>query len=107
MTAVRYTVGVRFTDRAVADRWLTWLRNGHIADVIAGGATHAIVYRLDDDAIDYEVVYRFPTRCAYQNYEQQFAQRLREEGRQLFPPGPDIVYRRSTAETVFQTGESQ
>jgi len=94
---LRYVVGVTFPDQATADRWLEWLRAGHVADVLAGGATFAQIMHHDGDAVVYEVTYSFPSREALDRYERDFAPRLREEGRRLFPPEQGIVYHRTVA----------
>lgn len=94
-----YTVGVAFPDEATADRWRAWLRDGHVADVIAGGATSAEVMRVDGP-LRLEVRYRFPDRDAFARYERDHAPRLRAEGRALFPPEQGIIYDRSTGELL-------
>ena len=33
-----YVVHATFRDAAVLDEWIAWLRHGHLADVMAGGA---------------------------------------------------------------------
>lgn len=96
MSVIRYTVGVTFPDERTAERWLRWLRDGHVAEVLAGGATRAEVVRLDGSGIEYEVQYHFPDRAAFERYERDDAPRLRAEGLQLFPTEQGIRYRRNT-----------
>jgi dipeptidase E len=92
-----YTVAVTFTDPALAQQWLAWLRGGHIAAVLAGGAEHAEVIELEGgEALTFEVRYRFPSREAFAVYERDRAPRLRAEGTSLFPPEKGVTYRRST-----------
>ena len=100
MPEIRYTVACTFTDSATVSRWLEWLRNGHIAAVIAGGATSAEVVAIDGTPHAMEVVYRFPNRSAFERYEREFAPALREEGQKLFPATSGILYRRVVAEVV-------
>jgi len=96
---VAYTVAVTFSDPALAEGWLAWLRGGHIAQVIAGGATDAEVVELDAEAgRSFEVRYRFPSRDAFARYEREFAPRLREEGARLFPQEKGVAYRRAVGE---------
>ncbi len=102
---LRYTVTVTLPDEATADRFMAWLRNGHIAEVIAGGATSATICRVDGDTITYDIAYRFPSRAAFATYERDHAPRLREEGRTLFPPAAGIVYQRTVAAVVAQFPE--
>lgn len=104
MPKLRYIVGVTLPDQATADRWLAWLRNGHIAEVIAGGATSATILQLNGAHLEYEIDYRFPSAAAFADYEKNHAPRLREEGRQLFPPDR-VLYRRTTATVVDEFGE--
>lgn len=96
MQPVRYTVAVTFPDDQIAARWLQWLRNGHVAEVLAGGATAAEVVRRDGPVIEYEVRYSFPSREALDAYERQHAPRLRAEGLRLFPTEHGIHYHRCT-----------
>ena len=96
MSAMRYTVGVTFPDEATAERWRQWLRDGHAADVLAGGATRAEVVRLDGPVIEFEVRYDFPSRAAFDRYEREHAPRLRAEGLRHFPTEHGVHYRRGT-----------
>jgi Domain of unknown function (DUF4286) len=102
---LRYTVTVTLPDSATAKRFVVWLRDSHIAEVIAGGATSAEVFRLDGAAISYEIAYCFPSRTAFAAYERDYAPRLREEGRMLFPPSNGIIYQRGVAELVAKFPE--
>jgi hypothetical protein len=95
MGEVAYTVAVTFRDAGLAAAWLSWLRQGHVAEVLAGGATRAEVIALDAPAHAYEVRYHFPSREAFEGYEREHAPRLRAEGLRLFPAEKGVVYRRS------------
>jgi hypothetical protein len=95
MPVVAYTVAVTFQDGALAEEWLRWLREGHVADVLACGATSAEIVALDTPSHAYEVRYRFPSRAAFERYEQEHAPRLRGEGLRLFPVEKGVSYRRS------------
>jgi hypothetical protein len=99
MAQVRYIVGVTLPDQETTDRWLAWLRGGHIAEVLAGGATSATIFQVNGTAFTFEIDYRFPSLDAFAHYEQHHAPRLREEGRLLFPPDR-VTYRRSTAALI-------
>ena len=50
--------------------------------------------------LTFEVRYRFPSRQAFDHYEQEIAPRLRAEGLKRFPPEKGISYRRSVGEVV-------
>ena len=95
-----YTVAVTFANQTQVDAWLHWLREGHIADVMAGGAAAAEIVQMDTPALTYEVRYRFPSRDAFAAYERDFAPRLRAEGLRLFPTDQGISYRRSVGMIV-------
>ena len=106
MSAVAYTVAVAFPNRDLADEWLRWLRDGHVAEVLAGGATRAEIVALDGPSLAFEVRYRFPSREALDRYEREHAPRLRAEGLRLFPIEKGVVYRRTVGviSDVFQGG---
>jgi hypothetical protein len=95
MPAVANTVAATFDDPALADDWLRWLREGHIAEVLAGGGTRAEIVELDGPKRSFEVRYSFPSREAFAVYERDHAPRLRAEGLRLFPPEKGVAYRRS------------
>lgn len=95
MAEIAYTVTATFPDQLLSDAWLRWLRDGHIAEVLAGGATFADIVALDSPALSYEVRYRFPSREVFDRYEKESAPRLRADGLRLFPIERGIAYRRS------------
>lgn len=98
MSTIVYTVATTFADSTLVDTWLRWLREGHIAEVIAGGASDAEIVELDSTGGDeraFEVRYHFPSREAFAAYERDHAPRLRAEGLKLFPVERGIRYRRT------------
>lgn len=100
---IAYTVRCRFTDAAVAEKWLDWLRDGHLQDVCDAGAESAYAVRMDlepgsTDAAVCEARYTFPSRNAFEIYEADHAPRLREEGLTLFPLDLGLSYARSLGE---------
>ncbi|MBL9147097.1 MAG: DUF4286 family protein [Phycisphaerae bacterium] len=99
-----YVVHATFRDAAVLDEWIAWLRGGHLADVMAGGALTAEVVRLDGEAIAAEARYRFASRDAFARYEREFAPRLRAEGMAKFPPERGVTYRRATGVVEAERG---
>ena len=98
MAETLYTVAATFTDALLAEHWLRWMYDGHIAEVIAGGASSAEIVQLDGAPLSFEVRYRFPSRAAFNRYEQEHAPRLRAEGLKLFPPEKGVTYRRTLGE---------
>src|SRR5688572_9203605 len=109
MPELPYTVYTTFRDAALADEWLRWLRDGHIAAVMAGGATDAEIIELDPppDAPEptraFEVRYHFPSRDSFARYEKEHAPRLRAEGLELFPVERGVNYRRAVGIVVTRT----
>ncbi|MEZ6094771.1 MAG: DUF4286 family protein [Pirellulaceae bacterium] len=84
-----YTVQCEFASQdatEVSRQWITWLKNGHIEQVLAGGARAAEVVVWDGNPIQVEVQYRFPDRKSFEMYERDFAPALRREGLERFPP---------------------
>ena len=49
MSSFYYSVTATFPDRATADSFIAWLVEGHIADVIRGGAESGRVIALDGE----------------------------------------------------------
>jgi hypothetical protein len=101
METVAYTVHVTFEDPNTAQDWVRWLCDGHIVDVLAGGAADAEIIALDGGR-EYEVRYHFPSRGVFAVYEREHAPRLRAEASQLFPPERGVVYRRTLGTVVFR-----
>jgi hypothetical protein len=96
MATIAYTVAAVFADGAVADEWLRWLREGHIADVLAGGASDAEIVELEaTNERSFEIRYHFSSREAFDRYIRDHAPRLRAEGLERFSVDRGIQYRRS------------
>jgi dipeptidase E len=92
-----YTVAATFADGSVAEEWLAWLRGGHVAAVLTGGAESAEIVEVDaEQGRAFEVRYRFGSREAFAAYERDVAPRLREEGLRRFGPERGVSYRRTT-----------
>lgn len=102
MQQIAYTVCATFQNHDLAEQWLAWLRDGHIAEVVSGGAIDAEIIELDGaaPARAFEVRYRFPSRESFELYENEHAPRLRTEGLKLFPVEKGISYRRVIGRVV-------
>ena len=100
-----YTVRCTLADEALAQRWLRWLREEHLARVCAAGARSAEVIRLeelgeDQPGVVYEVRYRFASGEDLDQYLAAAAPRLREEGLARFPLELGLRYQRSWGPVV-------
>ena len=100
MSEVVYTVTVSFTREPMVRAWLDWMDQGHVADVIAGGATSAEIVQLDLPEPTFDVHYRFPSHEAFTAYERDHAPRLRAEGLKLFPTEKGVTYKRTVGRVV-------
>lgn len=104
MPAIAYTVVATFPDQATMDEYVRWLEDGHIDQVIAGGAHSAMIVRLDRTATAdphrVEVRYIFSTRTALDRYVEHHAPALRAQGLEKFPPSRGISFARTVGEVV-------
>lgn len=78
--AFSYVVRIAFPEHAAMEAFLDWLRDVHVADVIAAGAQNAELVVIDGDAHIIEARYAFASRTAFAEYERAHAPRLRAEG---------------------------
>jgi hypothetical protein len=101
-----YTVSCTFDDPAVADEWITWLRNEHLAAVLAAGAWDAEVVRMDGKPLRCEVRYHFESREAFARYERDHAPALRAEGLKRFPAERGLQYQRTTGVVCAANGQA-
>ncbi len=100
-----YTVCCRFrgNDPVVVDRWLDWLRETHIAEVIDSGATGAEIVRMSADVSTFEIRYRFATATIFSQYLTDHALALRADGLLQFPLELGLEYSRTDGEVIFAT----
>lgn len=94
-----YEVNANFHDAATANAWLAWLRDQHIADVVAAGALSGRIIQNDSDVaspqLSFSAQYEFADRARFEAYLRDHAPRLRAEGLQKFPPDVVTYSRRS------------
>ena len=79
MTGICYMVTATLPSEAVAEEYVAWLRDGHVAQVIAGGARTGMIVRLDVEAGGLARVmtqYVFASRTAFDQYVRQHAPAL-------------------------------
>ena len=105
---IAYTVIAVFEDARVAEEWIAWLRDEHLAEVCAAGALDAEVIRMDppdstppETRVRCEVRYHFSSREAFNSYVRDHAPLLRAEGLKHFPPERGVTYERSLGAVVF------
>ena len=95
MDPIFYEVTATFQNSKSADAWVQWLRDKHIADVVAAGATRGRVIRLDDPPHTCSAQYEFRSRAEFDAYLRDHAPRLRAEGLQIFSADAVTYSRRS------------
>lgn len=81
---VIYNVTIK-VEHAIADKWLRWLKEEHIPDVIGTCCfTHAIVLHLfeadDPEGITYAVQYHTESKALYNQYIEKYAVEMRNKG---------------------------
>ena len=96
----RYSVQCEFDREQVAGEWLRWLRDEHIGDVLAAGASRAEIIKLDGPVWAYRIEYDFPTFELYEAYNTEHADRLQQECLGRFPLDMGIRYERTSGEIV-------
>ena len=85
MSTIGYTVGVTLPDAATVQRWLDWMRGGHIAEVLAGGAVAAEIVQMDEPPLSFEVRVSISVARNVRQLCPRSPPRLRAEGLKLFP----------------------
>ncbi len=99
---LRYTVSATLPDAATRERYLAWLKDGHLEAVLAGGATRAEIVRIDDpsEPLRMETRYTFPDRIAFEKYLSDHASALQEDGLARFGPDSGVRFERSIGTVV-------
>ncbi len=103
MTRICYVVVATLPSRAVADEYIAWLKDGHVDQVIQGGAHAGMIVRLEPDAAGTPRVmtqYVFPTREVFDHYVAQHAPSLRVDGLRRFGPERGVKMERMIGEIV-------
>lgn len=105
MSEIAYSVICTIRYKTMEQEWLDWLRGGHIAEVIACGASSAELIKLDPESegqtgTTYEIRYKFKDRGTFEQYLEKHAPRLRREGYERFPVEDGFQYRRTVGEVI-------
>jgi hypothetical protein len=106
--AFSYVVRATLKNREAKEAFLTWLRDGHIADVCAAGAEEGSVVALDAESDEHtlEARYRFASRAAFDAYIRDHAPRLREEGLKVAERVGGVTFARTCGEIVFEAARA-
>lgn len=109
MGRIAYTVTATLPDKATREEYTRWLLEGHLQQVLAGGASHADVVILDDPPSPPQAQsrYIFPTRASFDRYVRECAPALRAEGLSRFPPSLGITFRREVGTILEPVGNVQ
>lgn len=103
MKRVCYMVTVTLPSQAIADEYVAWLENGHVDQVVNGGAHSAMIVRLEPDGAGHPRVmthYVFPTREVFDHYVKHHAPVLRADGIKRFPPQRGVRMERAIGTIV-------
>jgi hypothetical protein len=79
-----YNVTIK-VENSIAEKWLAWIKNEHIPDVINTGCfTHAVIFRLleldDSEGPTYAIQYHAASDAHYKQYIEKFADEMRKKG---------------------------
>ncbi len=102
MSTTLYAVIATLPSEEVGREYIAWLEEGHVDQVIEGGAQSAMIVELEPDATEVlapgamQVMtqYVFSTRSAFDRYVERSAPKLRAEGLAKFGPERGIKMRR-------------
>jgi len=102
MSTIVYCVTATLPDEATCREYVEWLHEGHVTDVIAGGASSGCVVRIEDPAtpIRVETRYEFESREALDRYVEEAAPTLRAEGLARFGPERGVRFERRVGRVV-------
>ena len=100
---IAYTVRCAFDSEKVAQAWMEWLETEHLRDVCEAGALSGEGVWLDGEGLPEgqaicEARYIFHSRRAFDDYIEQHAPRLRQEGLSKFPLDLGLSYSRAVGE---------
>ncbi len=96
MGEVLYNVTVSVSEE-VHDRWLAWMRETHIPDVLGTGCFSSArllrVHAFEQGGLTYAVMYSAPSMESYERYLSVHAPRLRAEPESKFGPEAVVAFR--------------
>ncbi len=89
MKRVCYMVIATLPSQAIEAEYVAWLEDGHVDQVVKGGAHSAMIVRFEPDGSGHPRVmtqYVFSTREVFDHYVTHHAPGLRADGIKKFPP---------------------
>jgi hypothetical protein len=94
MPRIHYSVTATLPTPEIRDRYVLWLKGGHVQDVVAAGALEAQVVVLTEPAepLQVETRYVFASAEAFEAYVKGAAVGLRKEGLALFGPETGVSF---------------
>ncbi|MBK9187452.1 MAG: DUF4286 family protein [Phycisphaerales bacterium] len=109
MPDIAYTVTATLPDTRTRDEYVAWLQEGHLAQVIQGGAATAAILLLTDPAspIRVQTRYTFSSPEALDRYVRDHAPALRADGLARFPPARGVAFAREIATILPSSGHVQ
>jgi len=97
---ILYMVTATLPDAETAREYIAWLEDGHVDQVIEGGAHSGMIVRLEGEPVRVETHYVFATRARFDEYVAKHAPALREDGLKRFPPERSIQFERRIGEIL-------
>jgi hypothetical protein len=103
-----YAVRATLPSPLLADEYVKWLEDGHLDQVLRGGAHSAMIVRLERSASDglpadarqVMTQYIFSTRELFDRYVEHFAPALRADGLRRFGPERGVRMERLIGEIL-------
>ncbi|MEC9374687.1 MAG: DUF4286 family protein [Planctomycetota bacterium] len=96
--SILYMVTATIPDEKTARDYIAWLEDGHVDQVVDGGAHSGMIVRLEGEPIRVETHYVFATRQRFDDYVKKHAPALRADGLKRFPPESGITFERRIGE---------
>lgn len=102
MGMIAYTVTAELPDAETRRAYISWLCQGHVDDVIKGGALSGSIIRIEDPAEPsrVETRYLFAGRDNLEAYLRDHAPALRADGLARFGPESGVRFSRTVGELI-------
>jgi hypothetical protein len=102
MGGILYTVIATLPNEAIRAEYIAWLEDGHLDQVVKGGAHTAMIARVVEPPSppQVETQYIFSTHELFERYLRDSAPKLREEGLRRFGPARGVRFERRVGEIV-------